>query len=334
MDMRLRILACIVAALAVSLTGCIGGGFVDVDHYIRLHRSGPAAEAPPTPADTPTVAAREPSAAVPLMTDVGTPAPVTTADQPTAVAAEGKPVPWSKRRGPAYPGDTLRTFGRDAKEMPATMWDDAKFTFTDPWTLVALAASGVAGYSTHKSMDDRIQDHYRRTGSDLPKLWDDVGDIGGCPGLHFALAGAMYFASLERGDTKGYETSKTLLNALAINGIMNMALKATFHTESPNGEPWGWPSGHTSSTFCLATVMHEAYGPKVGIPLFAFAAFVGYERIDARNHDFSDVVSGAIMGIAIGHAVMSNHEMRIFGMDVIPMIRPEGGAGIALSKRF
>jgi len=81
-------------------------------------------------------------------------------------------------------------------------------------------------------------------------------------------------------------------------------------------------------------VLHEAYGPWVGIPLFAFASYVGYERIDARNHDFSDVLSGMLIGIAIGHAVSQNHQPKIFGFDVIPYAAPSGGAGVALVKRF
>jgi len=73
----------------------------------------------------------------------------------------------------------------------------------------------------------------------------------------------------------------------------------------------------------------------VGVPLYAFAAFVGYERIDARNHDFSDVVSGAILGTAIGWAVARHHQPKLLGMDVVPMADPESGAvGVMLVGRW
>ncbi len=260
------------------------------------------------------------------------------ATQPVEVTPgeTGKPVHWSKRRGPAYPKDFWRSFGRDAKEMPATIWDDTKATFTDPWTLVALGAAGVAGVALDVAdTNGKVADHYTKHGSQLSKFGDMVGDVGGNPGLHFGVGGVMYFTSLATGDVKTYETSKALINALAVNGMTTMALKGLTRTESPNGDPFGWPSGHTSSTFCLATVMHEAYGPVVGVPLFVFAGFVGYERIDARNHDFSDVISGAIIGIAIGHAVMQNHQPRILGFDIIPWSDPANNAvGVALSKEF
>jgi membrane-associated phospholipid phosphatase len=126
-----------------------------------------------------------------------------------------------------------------------------------------------------------------------------------------------------------------MLSALTINGLATMALKVMARTESPNGDEFGWPSGHTSSSFCFAAVMYEAYGPWVGVPLYAFAAFVGYERIDARNHDFADVISGALLGMAIGHAVAQNHKVKILGMDLVPYVDPRNNAlGLALMKEW
>jgi len=215
------------------------------------------------------------------------------------------------------------------------MWDDTKATFTDPPTLAALAVAGVAGIVLNASgSDNRVQDHYEKHGSGLNTFWDSVGDAGGNPGTHFALAGAMYVYGSLRGDTKTYEVSKTLLSALAINGVVTLIGKGAAHTESPNGDENGWPSGHTSSSFCVATVLYDSYGPWVGVPAYAFAAFVGYERIDARNHDFSDVISGALIGIAIGHAVAGNHRLKVLGMDVLPYADPRGAVGLALGKQW
>ena len=251
----------------------------------------------------------------------------------------GEPAPyvaWRRRRGPAYPERFWHSVGRDAKEFVPMMLDDARATVTDPVSLALLAVAGAAGIALSGGCaDDRVEEHFNRHGGCLSDAWDDVGDVGGNPGTHFAIAGAMYVASLARGDTRTYEVSKTLLSGLALNGITTMALKGLAHTESPNGDELGWPSGHTSSTFTLATVLNAYYGPWVGVPLFAFAGFVGYERIDARNHDFSDVVSGAFLGIAIGYAVSRNHRPKVFGMDVVPFSDPARSAvGVALVKRF
>ena len=251
--------------------------------------------------------------------------------------AEGKAyAPWPLRTGPAYPGDFWRSFGRDAKELPETFWDDTKATFSYPTSLVLLTLAGVSGIALADGRgNDQVEEHFDKHRHGLGKFWDSVGETGGGPAFHFAVAGTMYLVSLAREDVVNYEKSKTLLNALAVTGAMTMVLKVTFQTESPNGDLLGWPSGHTSSSFCLATVAYDQYGPWVGIPLYAFATFVGYERMDARNHDFNDVISGAFIGIAVGYAVSRNHQFQILGFDLMPYTDPaRGGLGLALSKRW
>ena len=244
-------------------------------------------------------------------------------------------VPYAQRRGRAYPGEFWRSFGRDGKEFLGIVWDDTKATATNTFSLVSLALAGAAGLALADTANDRVEEHYTKHGSQLNTFWDCVGDVGGAPQLHFGIAGGMYILSHFTGDVKTYEVSKTMLSALSITGLTTVGLKAIFLTESPNGDEFGWPSGHTSSSFCFATVMYHEYGPWVGIPMLAFAGYVGYERIDARNHDFSDVISGALIGVAIGHAVAANHEAKVFGMDVVPYADPQRGAfGVALAKRW
>ena len=260
--------------------------------------------------------------------------------QPSSAPASGAVsapyTPWWQRYGPAYPGDFRHSFGRDVKELLPTVWDDTKATFTNPWSIAGMLAAGAAGIALASTdADDTVEDHFTRHGSQLNSFWDSVGDVGGNPGTHFAAAGAMYIVTLASGDNRNYEVSKTLINALAINGVVTLTLKGVFRTESPNGDENGWPSGHASSSFCLATVLAEEYGPVVGVPLYGFATFVAYERVDARNHDFSDVVSGALIGMAIGHAVTKNHQMRLAGLEVQPYFNPSNGAvGVALVKNW
>ena len=244
--------------------------------------------------------------------------------------------PWSRGPGPAYPDDLWRSVGRDGKEFVPLLGDDAIGLVKYPASVGMLLAAGTAGIALQgPNADDPVERHYERNGSQLNSFWDTVGDAAGNPGTHFALAGAMYFASLSWEDVESYETSKTLLRALALNGILTTTLKATARTEAPNGNENVWPSGHTSSSFTLATVLWHEWGPLAGVPLFALASYVGYERIDARNHHFSDVISGALIGIAVGHAVAEQQEIRIAGFTVLPYVEPgRGAAGLALAKRW
>jgi hypothetical protein len=71
-------------------------------------------------------------------------------------------VPWQRRQGPAYPGNFWYSFGRWDKEMPETLWDDTKATFTNPWTLAGLGAAGAAGLALHQSPADEHVELIRR----------------------------------------------------------------------------------------------------------------------------------------------------------------------------
>jgi len=243
-------------------------------------------------------------------------------------------VPWRRRVGRAYPDHFWPSLGRWGQEMPETLWDDAKSVVANHDSLVMLGVAGLTGLAIAASdLDDRVEDHYTRHGSQLGEDLDGIGGFLGNPALHLPGAFVAVIVATATEDETLYEDSTTLLNALVVNGLTTQGLKWVFRSASPNGDEMGWPSGHSSSTFCLATVMYHQHGPWVGLPLLGFATFVAYERVDARNHDFSDVVSGALIGIAIGHAVASNHEMRVFGMDVVPYVHPDTGAvGVALTK--
>jgi membrane-associated phospholipid phosphatase len=162
--------------------------------------------------------------------------------------------------------------------------------------------------------------------------------ILGHPGTHFAAAGVLWLGSTLLKDAREHEVADALVQALAVNGVSTLVLKAATNTRSPDNEHFGWPSGHTSSAFTVAAVLNEYYGPWVGVPSLALAGLVGYQRIDSRVHDFSDVVFGAMLGYVIGSSIAKDdkaHFPELFGMQVIPYADPENGtAGLALLKRW
>ncbi len=58
-----------------------------------------------------------------------------------------------------------------------------------------------------------------------------------------------------------------------------------------------FPSGHTSSAFCTATILSLEY-PKwyVIVPAYAYACAIGYSRMYLGVHYPSDVLGGALIG--------------------------------------
>ena len=96
------------------------------------------------------------------------------------------------------------------------------------------------------------------------------------------------------------------------------------------------PSGHTSSTFALAAVLHHEYGAAVGIPLYGLGVGVAYSRLEDGEHYLSDVVMGGVLGLVIGHTVANDGEPpRLFGGTILPYADQASGAmGIAWAKSF
>ncbi len=167
---------------------------------------------------------------------------------------------------------------------------------------------------------------------------DETVQVLGHPGTHFAATGVLWLTSALTKDVKEHELAKSLTQALAVNGVTTLALKAAANTRTPDNERHGWPSGHASSTFAAAAVLNEYYGPWVGVPCLALAGLVGYQRLDSRVHDISDVVFGGMLGYVIGTSIAREEQAQfpeLFGMQVIPYVDPETGAtGLALMKRW
>ncbi len=81
------------------------------------------------------------------------------------------------------------------------------------------------------------------------------------------------------------------------------ALKYSVHEERPNGEDsHSFPSGHAAVTFAGAEFIRKEYGWGWGVPAYIAATFVGFSRVNAKEHYTWDVISGATIG------VLSNHD--------------------------
>lgn len=258
----------------------------------------------------------------------------TTGDMATAAPAsqpaESTSLQATVERGPLSGlGVTLL---RDLQEMPGLLWHDTKRVYGDPCNLVFLLAAGGVSGAMRPEVDDDIEDHYERHHT-FRGDWPDTFATMGNPITHFALAGAWYLAGQQFQDAKTYEVGKRAVSALTITGVSTVLLKLAACTDSPNGEDWAWPSGHVSSTMALATVLNDAYGPLVGVPMFGITGLVAVERLDDREHSFSDVVFGAALGWVVAETVMKEHRPEIFGGDIVPYADPVNRtAGVAWVK--
>ena len=85
--------------------------------------------------------------------------------------------------------------------------------------------------------------------------------------------------------------------SVALTEGVTYGLKYTVQETRPNGGSNSFPSGHTSISFCSAEFIRKRYGWEYGLPAYAAATFVGYSRVESRQHYTWDVVAGAAIGI-------------------------------------
>jgi membrane-associated phospholipid phosphatase len=96
---------------------------------------------------------------------------------------------------------------------------------------------------------------------------------------------------------KDREGSLQLGESLALTMGVTYALKYSINAERPNGGGQSFPSGHTSASFSSAEFIRKRYGWEFGVPAYALATFVGYSRVESKQHYTRDVVAGAAIGV-------------------------------------
>lgn len=229
------------------------------------------------------------------------------------------------------------TYNELWQELPERIVSDSKATFlrTDNITALLLAGGGsIAMHNTNadndiaKRVDERVFNHWSE---------ETLYCLGG-PSAHFAATGLWYMLSVKEQDQLNRDRAWTMLSALSVTTLTTGGLKAIVHNDTPNGQKWAWPSGHTASSFTVASVLDEYYGPSVGIPAYAFASLVGLRMMDTGDHWASDVVFGATLGWVVGHTIAGKHKQaQIAGFAVAPYIEERQNGtlfGVNLFKRF
>ncbi len=98
---------------------------------------------------------------------------------------------------------------------------------------------------------------------------------------------------------------------------------------APKSEIYSFPSGHTTSSFTVATVIGLKYifmlknkKYRLVYPLIVFAALIGFSRIYIGVHYPSDVLVGAIIGTICALLVLKLED-KIFLKKITDLIRLE-----------
>ncbi|MGH8252905.1 MAG: phosphatase PAP2 family protein [Steroidobacteraceae bacterium] len=89
--------------------------------------------------------------------------------------------------------------------------------------------------------------------------------------------------------------------------VVTQTLKYAFNETRPDGGSHSFPSGHTALAFTGAEFIRKEYGWRWGLPAYAVATYVGWSRVESREHYSRDVLAGAAIGILVNHDIREYH---------------------------
>ncbi|GAI31884.1 unnamed protein product, partial [marine sediment metagenome] len=237
-------------------------------------------------------------------------------------------------------GYILEAAMANAADWPKRIIEDSKESFLRPDNLSVLLLAGGASVAMHsggadKKLAENFDDHHV-----FYDFTDESLNVIGHPWTQFGASVLWYAISRKNQDEFNKERAEAMIAALSVTGVATMGLKAIRQNEAPNGKDWAWPSGHAASSFTVASMLDEFYGPKVGVPAYALASLVAYRMMDSGDHWASDVVFGAALGWVVGHTFGQKHkELEIAGFKVLPYTAYTPGnngsvVGVNFVKRF
>jgi hypothetical protein len=234
-------------------------------------------------------------------------------------------------------GYILELAKSSTENWPQRIIHDSKESFLRADNLSILLLAGGASVALHSSgadekVADNFEDHHIFHG-----FTDESLNVVGHPWTQLGASALWYAISRKNQDDFNKGRAEAMIAALSVTGVATFGLKAIRHNDAPNGKDWAWPSGHVASSFTVASMLDEFYGPEVGVPAYAFASLIAYRMLDSGDHWTSDVVFGAALGWVVGHTFGAKQkQLEIAGFKVLPYTASNNGSvvGVNLVKRF
>lgn len=185
-----------------------------------------------------------------------------------------------------------------------------------------LLGSGIAVLALARNFDEEAADAFRGH----QRLSHSTAEIGneflgtGLPGV--LIGGGFWIYGDLMGKSYHSHAGQAQLETMLITSIVTSALKGSVGRERPDtSDRYAWPSGHVSTVFASASVLHQFYGWKAGAVAYSLGALTAASRMSSNRHWLSDTVGGALIGLVVGRAISKSHLERA-GTGVTWQIRP------------
>lgn len=203
--------------------------------------------------------------------------------------------------------------GRDIRHLPSRE------------TAIVLGVAGGLSLAVHSHDADVTKS---ASGSEMTDEVLDAGATVGGGEVQIGLAVAAYALGRIGGNTPLATVGADLVRAQILDMLLTQGLKFAVDRTRPDGHPYSFPSGHTSSTFATAAVLARHFGWKAAVPAYGVATYVAASRLSENKHYLSDVIFGAGLGIVSGRAVTVGRGKAKFG---VAPFAAAGGGGVGFT---
>jgi hypothetical protein len=195
------------------------------------------------------------------------------------------------------------------------------------WTKFGIGVAAVGGALL---LDEDLREAADHNSSGITRRIANVVAPLGSEGS-FGVLGAFYLTERLLHDEKARAVAEDgLASSLIAAGVITPVLKATIGRRRPTQTELtfargdggvSFPSGHATQAFAIASVIAAHYpSPWVKIAAYGLAGLVGLSRIEQGEHYASDVLAGALIGIAVGNSVVRFHDSDRLRVSVLPSL--------------
>jgi membrane-associated phospholipid phosphatase len=184
--------------------------------------------------------------------------------------------------------------------------------------------------------DDQVRDQIGTTDS----VFGKSGNIAGHGVSIDAVAAVLFVAGRFVDGQRFRDFSYDVLPAALVTQVTTGAVKLAVGRPRPDGDTnrrnSSFPSGHSSGTFAVATVIERHYGWKAAISAYSVSSLVALSRIRYNRHYLSDVVGGASLGIIVGRATvrMNRQPLTLVPAGATISLAPLGPRGLQVAVTF
>jgi Membrane-associated phospholipid phosphatase len=201
-------------------------------------------------------------------------------------------------------------------------WTDTKAIATSPfrwnssdWTKLGVFIVAESGLTmADQPVKDFFQDHRNKASTYISKHF-----LEGFGAEHsFIVMGSFFAYGVLAKNGKCKSTGLLALESFALATLVTRVPKSLVGRERPNNwrgdgpytfnGPFGgnsFPSGHTTASFAVASVIATQFRDVKWIPITAYsiAGLAGVSRMYDNKHWLTDVIAGATVGTLVGNLV-------------------------------